>query len=215
MPGFSGTIRTFAKTSNKRSACTATFSCGSRARRSPPNREQILMLQDLLVGDGSLIPFGLESPTHALMGRFGNLFLVNGEPGYRLSVLRGEVVRFYLTNASNTRTLNLSFPGARMKVVAADAGPFEHEAWVESVVIGPAERYVVHVRFDRPGTVALVNRVRGLDHLYGRFFAETDTLGVVQVAGERVGRDLGSSFSALRRDTARAAEMERYRRAAE
>ncbi|HYT63404.1 MAG TPA: multicopper oxidase domain-containing protein, partial [Gemmatimonadales bacterium] len=53
------------------------------------NQEQILMLQDLLVGDGSLIPFGLESPTHALMGRFGNVFLVNGEPGYRLSVRRG------------------------------------------------------------------------------------------------------------------------------
>ena len=31
-----------------------------------------------------------------------------------------------------------------------------------------------------PGSVALLNRVRGLDHLYGRFFAETDTLGVVR-----------------------------------
>ncbi len=149
------------------------------------NQEQILMLQDLLVGDGSLIPFGLESPTHALMGRFGNVFLVNGEPGYRLSVRRGEVVRFYLTNASNTRTLNLSFPGVRMKLIAADAGPFERETWVDNVVIGPAERYVVHVRFERPGTVALVNRVRGLDHLFGRFFQETDTLGLVTVAPQR------------------------------
>ncbi|HYU09885.1 MAG TPA: multicopper oxidase family protein [Gemmatimonadales bacterium] len=176
------------------------------------NREQILMLQDLLVGDGSLIPFGLESPTHALMGRFGNLFLVNGEPGYRLSVLRGEVVRFYLTNASNTRTLNLSFPGARMKVVAADAGPFEHEAWVESVVIGPAERYVVHVRFERPGTVALVNRVRGLDHLFGRFFQETDTLGVVTVSPQRVPNDLGKALAALRRPPPPFAALEPYRR---
>lgn len=65
----------------------------------PANREQILMLQDLLVGDAGLIPWGQESPTHALMGRFGNVFLVNGEPGYRLSVRRGEVVRFYFTNA--------------------------------------------------------------------------------------------------------------------
>src|SRR5947207_5211198 len=44
---------------------------------------------------------------------------------------RGEVVPFYLTNASSTRTLNLSFPGARMKLVAADAGPFEREAWID------------------------------------------------------------------------------------
>ena len=176
------------------------------------NREQILMLQDLLVGDSGLIPWGQESPTHALMGRFGNLFLVNGEPGYRLSVRRGEVVRFYLTNASNTRTLNLSFPGARMKVVASDAGPFEKEAWIESVVIGPAERYVVHVRFDRPGEVALVNQVRGLDHLFGRFFPQVDTLGIVSVAQGRVRNDLGASFAVLRRDPATVAELEPYRR---
>ncbi|MFN2572602.1 MAG: multicopper oxidase family protein [Gemmatimonadales bacterium] len=135
------------------------------------------------------------------MGRFGNLFLVNGEPGYQLSVRRGEVVRFYFTNASNTRTLNVSFPGARMKVVASDAGPFEHEQWVESVVIGPAERYVVHVRFDRPGAVAFVNQVRALDHLYGRFFSQVDTLGVVAVSPRRVANDLGAAFARLRRSS--------------
>src|SRR6266850_2383048 len=64
-----------------------------RSEYGPANREEILMLDDLLVGDSGLIPLGQESPTHALMGRFGNLFLVNGEPGYRLSVLRDEVVR--------------------------------------------------------------------------------------------------------------------------
>ena len=165
----------------------------------PANREEVLMLDDLLIGDDGLIPLGQESPTHALMGRFGNVFLVNGEPSYRLAVSRGEVVRFFLTNASNTRTFNLSFPGARMKVVAADAGPLEREAWVQSVVIGPAERYVVHVRFDRPGNVVFVNQVRGLDHLYGRFFQEVDTLGVVTVSPRRVSTDRGPAFAALRR----------------
>ena len=178
----------------------------------PANREQVLMLQDLLVGDPDLIPWGQESPTHALMGRFGNVFLVNGEPGYRLAVRRGEVVCFYLTNVSNARTLNLSFPGARMKVVATDAGPFEHEAWVESVVIAPAERYVVHVRFDKPGTVALVNKVIGLDHLFGRFYPEVDTLGVVTVGREPVRHDLGASFAVLGRDTATTRAMRSYRR---
>jgi FtsP/CotA-like multicopper oxidase with cupredoxin domain len=180
----------------------------------PANREAVLMLDDLLIGDDGLVPLGAESPTHALMGRFGNTLLVNGEPHYHLAVKRGEVVRFFFTNAASTRAFNISFPGARMKVVASDAGPYEREAWVESVVIGPAERYVVQVRFERTGRVALVNRVRGLDHLYGRFFREADTLGVVQVSTGRVGRDLERSFAALRRDTVRASEMERYRRAA-
>src|SRR5467141_23650 len=167
--------------------------------KSPANREQILMLQDLLVGERGLIPFGQESPTHALMGRFGNVFLVNGEPRYRLAVRRGEVVRFYLTNVSNTRTLNLSFPGARMKLVATDAGPFAHEAWIESVVIAPAERYVVDVQFYRTGESALLNKVIGLDHLFGRFFPMVDTLGSVTVGAARVRRDLSKSFAALRR----------------
>jgi FtsP/CotA-like multicopper oxidase with cupredoxin domain len=180
----------------------------------PANREAVLLLDDILIGDDGLVPLGLESPTHALMGRFGNTFLVNGEPDYRLAVGRGEVVRFYLTNAANTRTFNLSFPGAKMKVVASDVGPYAREEWVESVVIGPAERYVVHVRFDRPGAVPLVNRVRGLDHLYGKFFAEVDTLGIVAVRRSRVRPDLGAAFARLRRDTAAAAELERYRGAA-
>jgi FtsP/CotA-like multicopper oxidase with cupredoxin domain len=184
---------------------------GAGGAKIRANREEILMLDDILVGDSGLIPLGRESPTHALMGRFGNLFLVNGEPGYHLTVRRGEVIRFYFTNAASTRTFNLSFPGARMKVVASDAGPFEREAWVESVVIGPAERYVVHVRFDRAGSVPLLNRVQGLDHLFGRFFPEEDTLGVVTVTPERIDRDLSASFGVLRRPPA-SRELEPYRR---
>ena len=187
----------------------------SGAQYGPANREAVLMLDDILVNDDGLVPLGLESPTHTLMGRFGNLLLVNGEPRYQLSVKRGEVVRFFLTNTSNTRTFNLSLPGARLKVVGSDAGPYAREAWVESVVIGPAERYVVHARFDRPGPTALVNKVRGLDHLYGRFFAETDTLGVVEVGGGRTREDLSPSFDALRTDTAASGELERFRRRAE
>ncbi|HJS44609.1 MAG TPA: multicopper oxidase family protein [Gemmatimonadales bacterium] len=176
------------------------------------NREEILILDDLLVGDSGPIPLGREAPTHALMGRFGNVLLVNGEPTYQLAVRRGEVVRFYLTNASNTRTWNLSFTGARMKVVASDVGPFEREAWVESVVIGPAERYIVDVRFANSGASAFVNRVQGLDHLYGRFFSEIDTLGTVAIATLPVSRDLGVTFSRLRSDSTTIREVAPLRR---
>src|SRR6185503_3418015 len=169
------------------------------------------MLDDLLLGEDGMVPFGTSTTTHALMGRFGNVMLVNGEPRYALSVQRSEVVRFFLTNVSNTRAFNLSFPGARMKVVAGDVGNYEREQWVESVVIGPAERYVVHVRFDRPGDVALVNRVRGLDHLYGRFFSEEDTMGVVRVSSGAGRSDGSASFETLRADTAVRASIARYR----
>ena len=101
-----------------------------------------------MADDGrALVPYGAEQPTHALMGRFGNVFLVNGEPDRRLRVRRGEVVRFFFTNVSNTRLYNLSFGGAPMKVVGSDIGKFEHEAWVTSIVLAPAERYIVDVQF--------------------------------------------------------------------
>jgi FtsP/CotA-like multicopper oxidase with cupredoxin domain len=178
----------------------------------PAHREEVLMLDDLLVADHGPVPYGAETATHAMMGRFGNVFLVNGEPSYALTVHRGEVVRFFLTNVSNTRTFNVSFPGARMKVVGSDVGVFEREAWVESAVIAPAERYVVHVRFDAPGETALVNRIQGIDHLYGRFFAEADTLGRVRVDAAPVAESLDSAFALLREHDHAVSEIDRYRR---
>ena len=101
---------------------------------NPVNREEVLILDDLLVDRGEIVPFGAEASNFTLMGRFGNLFLINGEPDYRLEVDRGAVVRFMLTNVSNTRTYNLVLGGAQMKVVGADVSKFEREEWVESVV---------------------------------------------------------------------------------
>jgi suppressor of ftsI len=178
----------------------------------PANREEVLMLDDLLVSDAGMVPLGKDSPTHALMGRFGNILLVNGQPDYRMRVKREEVVRFFLTNAANSRTFNLSFPGARMKVVASDVGSYQREEWVDNVVIAPAERYVLHVRFERAGRMALVNRVRGLDHLYGRFFDQRDTLAVIDVAARQAAPDLKASFFALRRDTSVDRDIQHYRR---
>ena len=114
---------------------------------APANREEILMLDDLLMGEAGPTEHGREAPTHALMGRFGNVLLVNGEPRWTSSARRGEVVRFYLTNVSSTRVFNLSWQGSRtrMKVVASDLGRYEQESWVDNIVIAPAERFVVDV----------------------------------------------------------------------
>jgi suppressor of ftsI len=178
---------------------------------SPVNREEVLMLDDLLLADAGLVPFGRETPTHALMGRFGNLMLVNGEPGYRLEARRGEVVRFFLTNASNTRTFNLSFGGAPMKVVGSDVGRFEREEWVESVVIAPAERYIVEARFAEAGEWAMTNRVQAIDHVAGSFLPQVDTLGIVRVGAEPAERDFSAAFQRLREHEEVAAELERFR----
>lgn len=179
---------------------------------APVDREEFLVLDDLLVGDDGLIAWGDEAPTHALMGRFGNILLVNGEPRLELDAAAGEVVRLWLTNVSNTRVFNLSFDGdVRMKVVASDLGRFEREEYVDNVVIAPAERYVVDVRFERTGTATLLNRVRAIDHLWGNFFDEVDTLGVVNVTGAPTPSRSAAAFDTLRTNADVTADIDRYR----
>ena len=179
---------------------------------SPANREEVLTLGDLMMQGDTLIPFGREAPDFALMGRVGNVLLVNGEPGYALHAHRGEVVRFYLTNTASSRTWNLSFGGAPIKLLASDVSRFEREARVPSVVLAPAERYIVEVRFDRPGRYPLVNAVQAINHFRGEFEAEVDTLGMVTVDSEPAVPDHGAAFAALRSNAEVSAEVDRYRR---
>ena len=82
------------------------------------------------------------------MGRFGNVMLVAGEPDLALEAHAGEVVRLYLTNTANTRVFNVALPGARMKLVGGDSGRYEHEAFVDEVLLAPSERAVVDVLFE-------------------------------------------------------------------
>ena len=180
---------------------------------SPANREEVLMLDDLLVAGSGLVGYGADSPTHALMGRFGNALLINGEPRWEARVRRGEVVRLFLTNVSSTRVFNLSFEGdARMKVVASDLSRYEREAWVDNVTIAPAERYVVDVRFPSRGDVTLVNRVRAIDHIMARFFEERHVLGVIHVSSEAATPDHRASFEQLRTNASVSADIEPFRR---
>jgi FtsP/CotA-like multicopper oxidase with cupredoxin domain len=178
---------------------------------SPANTEHTLVLDDLLVNGDTLIPFGKEQPDFALMGRVGNVLLVNAEPQYTLRAKKGEVVRFFLTNVSSSRTWNVSFAGAPMKVIASDVSRFEHEERVSSVVLAPAERYVVEVRFDKPGRYALVNSIQAINHYRGEFEPEVDTLGIVTVTNEPVRPNYSSQFATLRAHPAVTKDIERFR----
>lgn len=164
----------------------------------PAHREEALVLDDMLFDEQGAIPWGDSSPTHALMGRFGNVMLVNGITDWSLDVRRGEVVRFYLTNVANSRTFNVNFGSARVKVIASDVSRFEREQWVGSVVIAPAERYVVDVHFADAGDVAVTNAIQAVSHFRGVFYSQIDTLARIRVAEEAAAPDLAASFGQLR-----------------
>jgi FtsP/CotA-like multicopper oxidase with cupredoxin domain len=121
----------------------------------PVDREFVLTVDDLLLEDGKVAPFSPTETSYAAMGRFGNVFLISGDPDLRLEARAGEVVRLWLTNTANTRVFNLALPGGRMKLVGGDSGRSEREEFVEGVVLAPSERAVVDVLVDQPGELTL------------------------------------------------------------
>jgi FtsP/CotA-like multicopper oxidase with cupredoxin domain len=177
----------------------------------PAHRDEVFVLDDMLIDDLGALPWGDRAPTHALMGRFGNVMMVNGRTGYRLSADKGEVVRFFITNVANTRTYNVTFGSARVKVVASDVGRYEREQWVSSVVIAPAERYVVDVRFEEPGELAIANTIQAVNHFRGTFNPHVDTLATVTVSDEAASPDLGDAFTMLREHEDVVRDIDRFR----
>jgi len=106
-------------------------------------------VSDSPVDDDGLVPYGATARhPRPLMGRSAMSCSPTPSVARISPCARGEVVQLLLTNAANARVFNLSFPGARMKVIAGDAGPVRARRSGSSVVIAPAERYVVQVRFD-------------------------------------------------------------------
>ena len=109
------------------------------------------------------------------------------------------MVRLYLTNTANTRIFNVALPGARMKLVGGDSGRYEHETFVEEVLLAPSERAVLDVLFDTPGSVPLQHRTPG--HTY--------ELGTISVTDEAVEQSFAREFERLRTDPELAAERAR------
>ena len=177
----------------------------------PAHREELLVLDDILIDEEGLVPWGEEAPTHALMGRFGTVMLTNGVDDHSIDARTGEVVRFYLTNVANTRTFNVRFGNAHVKLVASDMGKFERETRVESVVIAPAERYVVDVRFPEAGEVGITNTIQAVNHFRGTFYPHEDTLAVVSVNGPPVDDATTASFAELRENADVADGLEPFR----
>ncbi len=165
----------------------------------PVNRELSLTLDDLLLEDGAIAPFSRSETTYVAMGRFGNVLLVDGEPELSLSALSGEVLRLYLTNSANTRVFNVALPGARMKRVGGDSGHYEHEEFVEAVLIAPSERVVVDVLFGGPAELMLEHHTP--DRTY--------PLATVVVSGEQAQPSLAAQFGELRANADLVAARER------
>ncbi|HSP38033.1 MAG TPA: multicopper oxidase domain-containing protein [Frankiaceae bacterium] len=121
------------------------------------DREALVTVDDLLLEDGKVAPFSRSHVTYTAMGRFGNILLASGQTDLTLDARVGEVLRLYLTNTANTRVFNVQVPGLRMKRVGGDSGRYEHEEWVDQVLLAPSERAVIDVLPKQPGELTLLH----------------------------------------------------------
>ncbi|MES2087893.1 MAG: multicopper oxidase family protein [Patescibacteria group bacterium] len=155
---------------------------------SPVNREVPLFLDDILIENGKVAPFDIQKADHTLMGRYGNVFLVNGSDAYSLQAKKGEVIRFYVANSANVRPFNFTIVGAKMKLVGGDSGAYEKDRWVDALTLGPSERAVVEVLFDTVGTFVVQNKTPD----------KTDQLGIIVVSNDTASPSYASTFSTLK-----------------
>src|SRR6185436_11805176 len=95
-----------------------------------------------------------------------------------LSAAAGEVVRFYFTNTANTRLFNIALPGARIKLIGGDSGRYEHETFVDEVLLlAPSERAIVDAVYEHVGTFRLEHHTPSHTYLLGTVTVDDTAVG--------------------------------------
>lgn len=131
------------------------------------SKEVFLFLDDIKLAKNDADAFRKDFARFALMGRFGNVMLVNGKEQHNLEAVKGDIIRFYITNSANTRVFNFSIEGHKLKIVGSDSGKFERETIEDSVIISPAERYIIEALFGKEGEFKLMNKNSHNEYVLG------------------------------------------------
>lgn len=104
----------------------------------PFTRERVLIVSDITLDDESRVR--QPSTMERMMGREGELVLVNGQTGAVLSARPGERERWRVVNACSSRFLSLRLDGQQIQLLGRDLWPFAEPQDVEEVVLTPGGR---------------------------------------------------------------------------
>jgi FtsP/CotA-like multicopper oxidase with cupredoxin domain len=85
-----------------------------------------------------LAPFGDPHEHHA--GREGDVRLVNGEQEPELEIAGGQIERWRIVNAANTRFVRLSIGGRPFTILGSDGGLLTAPTQANEILITPGER---------------------------------------------------------------------------
>lgn len=164
------------------------------------NKEVPLFLSDVLIENDD-VETSKGDGDHQLMGHYGNVLLTNGQENYTLSTKQGDVVRLYLVNSANARPFNFKVNGAVMKLIGGDSGAYEKATFVDSVTLGPSERAIVDVLFEKSGTYSLENVTPN----------KTYTLGTINVSTEETYKSFKNDFVKLQTNINTVKSIDQFR----
>jgi FtsP/CotA-like multicopper oxidase with cupredoxin domain len=119
--------------------------------------ERVLVIDDVrLKPDGSLDEY--LDDTGKMMGREGNVLLVNGHPAPTFRVRPGATLRLRLVNSANGRFFHLRVPGVTFHVIGTDGGLVPVPFTRDRLLMAPGERYDVLLSLPKtPGAIDVWN----------------------------------------------------------
>jgi FtsP/CotA-like multicopper oxidase with cupredoxin domain len=122
----------------------------------PVVSERVLVLDDTLIDAATGVVDTTSTDARvAMMGREGNLLLVNGRPANGgLAVHAGEWHRLRLVNAANSRYFRLSVSGGALVQLGSETGGLEAPVALTEILLVPGDRADVLVSVDAPNTEA-------------------------------------------------------------
>ncbi len=168
---------------------------------SKVNREETLILDDILLDNDKIEAFSDSFTNYTLMWRFWNTIMINGETNYQLEAKKWEVIRMYFTNASNTRPYNITIPWAKIKLVWWDNSKYEKEEFIDSFIISTWERYVVEAYFENGWEYKIQNKTPN----------KTYDLWKVIVSDESVKDSYKKEFETLRTNQDVISDIDKFR----
>jgi FtsP/CotA-like multicopper oxidase with cupredoxin domain len=162
--------------------------------------EHIVVLDDVSLDKTGQFPATIDSDTE-MIGREGNVLLVNGVVMPLLEWRRGGLERLRIVNVANARFFNLALAGYTFRIIGTDGGLVQEPYDVERLLVVPGERYdVMLLAKGEPGDeVVLIDEPYNRGHDTGKEPAVPLAKLRISATPPLSGRALPGSFPAIER----------------
>lgn len=149
----------------------------------PASRERVLIISDIsLTASGDVAP---ASQRDVMMGREGELLLVNGQHQPEISARAGDSERWRVINACTSRYIKFAVPGQDVQLLGIDMGRESTPRGVSDVLLPPGGRADLLVALSS-GTsdVQTLGHSRGGMGMMGGGLSGPATLATLRVTGD-------------------------------